>query len=164
MRRSRVALLFFFALLAVAAGAAAFGWSWYRQPLPLPRSPFVFEVPVGASVASVARTLRAAGVIPHPAVLTLLARVRRVDRAIKAGSYEVEQGITLERLLAKLTQGDVTQTAITIVEGTTFAELQRALRENPDVKASVIDLPDAELLARLGAAEPAPEGLYSPDT
>jgi UPF0755 protein len=121
MRRSRVALLFFFALLAVAAGAAAFGWSWYRQPLPLPRSPFDFEVPVGASVASVARTLRAAGVIPHPAVLTLLARVRRVDRAIKAGSYEVEQGITLPQLLAKLTQGDVLQSALTIVEGTTFA-------------------------------------------
>ena len=67
-------------------------------------------------------------------------------------------------LLAKLTQGDVTQTSLTIVEGATFAELKRALRDNPQVVKSVIDLPDAELLARLGARESHPEGLFFPDT
>ena len=55
--------------------------------------------------------------------------MRGVDRAIKAGSYEIETGITLPQLLAKLTQGDVTQTALTIVEGATFADMRRALRD-----------------------------------
>jgi UPF0755 protein len=134
MRKSRVALLIVVtASLVAAAAAALFALSWYRQPLPLPRSPFEFEVRAGAPLTTVARTLREAGVIPHPYALTLLARARGVDRAIKAGSYELESGITLAGLLAKLTQGDVTQTAVTIVEGTTFAEVRRALRTTPEI-------------------------------
>ena len=165
MRKSRVAALVVLLLVALAlAGAALGGAAWYRRPLPLPRTPFDFEVRAGASLSSVARSLHDAGVLPHALALTLLARVKSVDRTIKAGSYEIEGGITLPELLAKLTQGDVTQTAVTIVEGTTFAELRRALRENTQVRQTVLDLPDAELLARVGAVESHPEGLFFPDT
>jgi len=164
MRKSRLALAAVLLLAVLLTAAAALGLAWYRKPLPLPQSPFDFDVRPGASLASVARMLHDAGVLRHPVVLTALARVTKVDRTIKAGSYEIDQGVTLAQLLAKLTQGDVTQTAITIVEGSTFADLRRALRENPDVAQRVADLPDAELLARLGASEPAPEGLFFPDT
>jgi UPF0755 protein len=165
MRKSRVALLSTVTLLTIAVtGAAFFAVDWYRQPLPLPRSPFEFDVRAGTPLTTVARTLRDAGVIPHPYALTLLARAKRVDRAIKAGSYELESGITLPGLLAKLTQGDVTQTAVTIVEGTTFAEVRRALRATPDVGHDVAAIPDAELLKRLGATETSGEGILFPDT
>ena len=163
MRKARLGLLLAILLLAGAAVAATLAYRAYTTPLPLPRTPFDFEVKSGASLASVARSLRDAGVVAHPALLTLLGRWRSVDRAIKAGSYEIEQGITLPQLLAKLTQGDVLQSALTIVEGTTFAELKRALRESDDVRHDVVELPDAELLARLGATEAAPEGLCFPD-
>jgi UPF0755 protein len=164
VRRSRIVALVVVLMLAALAGATLVGLAWYRDPLPLPRSPFDFEVRAGASVATVARMLHTAGVLPHPSALTVLARVRRTDRAIKAGSYEIEHGVTLPELLSKLTQGDVTQTAVTIVEGTTFAELKRALRESPQLAHGATDLPDAELLARLGAGETHPEGLFFPDT
>jgi UPF0755 protein len=164
MRKSRVAALAAFLSLVALTGATLLGLSWYRNPLPLPRSPFEFEVRSGAALSTVARALHDAGVLPHSAALTVLARVRGADRAIKAGSYEIERGITLPQLLAKLTQGDVTQTAVTIVEGMTFAELKRALRETPQVGHDIVDLPDAELLARLGAVEIHPEGLFFPDT
>jgi len=164
MRTSSIAgLLVAVGLLAIA-GAAALGWTWYHAPLPLATSPFDFEIRSGASLASVARSLRAAGVLPHPLALTALARVKGADRAIKAGSYEIERGITLPGLLAKLTQGDVTQSAVTIVEGSTFADLKRALREDPEIGHGAADLPDAELLARIGAVESNPEGLFFPDT
>jgi UPF0755 protein len=164
MRRSRVAVVVVLLRALALAGAALVGDSWYRKPLPLPRSPFDFEVRSGASLSSVARSLKEAGVLPHAAALTLLARVRGADRTIKAGSYEIETGITLPQLLGKLTQGDVTQVAVTIVEGTTFAELRRALRDSPHIGHDAADLPDAELLARLGAVETHPEGLFFPDT
>ncbi|HXU52400.1 MAG TPA: endolytic transglycosylase MltG, partial [Casimicrobiaceae bacterium] len=155
------------ALLVVAlalAAAAAYGWHALTRPLPLPRSPYDFDVRSGTSLASVARELTAAGVLAHPAWLTLYARVRHVDRTIKAGSYEIASGTTLEQLLGKLTQGDVTQTSLTIVEGTTFAQLKAALRADEGVERTVLDLPDAELLARLGVARPSAEGLFFPDT
>ena len=164
MRKLRVLALLVLPIVVALAIAAAVGWTWYRLPLSLPRTPFDFEVRAGASLASVARSLQGAGVIPHAAALTLLARFENVDRTIKAGSYEIEQGITVPQLLAKLTHGDVAQTSLTIVEGTTFAELKRVLRESPEIKHNVVDLPDAELLARVGASEATPEGLFFPDT
>ena len=51
-----------------------------------------------------------------------------------------------------------------IVEGTTFNDLRRALRANADVKNTVLELPDAELMARLGAPGASAEGMFFPDT
>ena len=156
------ALLIVFGLALGGAGMLAY--HWYRQPLPLPATPFDFEVRTGSTLSSVARSLHDAGVIPHPLALVALARLRGVDRTIKAGSYEVAEGITLPELLAKLTQGDVTQSSFTIVEGTTFADLLRALRETNQLTHTLADVPEAELLSRLGIARPNAEGLFFPDT
>src|SRR5205814_5687646 len=150
-------------LLALGA-AAALAYHWYRQPLPLPSAPFDFEVRTGSRLSAVARQLHDSGVIAHPLALVALARVKGVDGMIKAGSYEIAQGITLPELLAKLTQGDVTQSSITIVEGTTFADLARALRETKELAQTLADVPDSELPARLGIAQKSPEGLFFPDT
>lgn len=161
MRILKILLL----LVAVALlGVAGIAWTWYRTPLTLPTSPYDFEVKSGATLTAVARALHESGVLPHPLVLVALARYHGVDRAIKAGSYEIDTGITLPLLLAKLTQGDVTQTALTIVEGATVADMKRTLREAPDVANTVLDLPDAELLAKLGIEEKSGEGLFFPDT
>ena len=149
-------------LALVALGAVAF--VSYRQPLTLPASPFEFEVRPGATLSAVARQLRDAGVFAHPYALIALARVKGVDRTIKAGSYEVSEGITLPQLLAKLTQGDVTQSSLTIVEGTTFAELMRTLADMREIGHTLTDVPDTELLTRLGITERSPEGLFFPDT
>jgi len=150
----------------VVAGAAiaVFAWQWYQRPLPLPRSPYDFEVRSGASLSAVAAQFRDAGILPHTAPLIALARLRGVDRTIKAGNYEVEQGVSLVQLLEKLTQGDVSQTSFIIVEGTTFAEVRRALHDDAHIAKVVIDLPEPQLLARLGIAEHNAEGLLSPDT
>jgi UPF0755 protein len=161
----RLLLRLFLFVLVLATGAAAVAW-WYlsSQPLPLPRAPYDFTVLGGTTLSGVARDLTADGVLPHPVPLIALARWRGVDRVIKAGSYEVEQGITLPELLSRLTQGDVTQTSITIVEGQTFAELKAALRANRDLVKQVVDLPDSELMARVGIEAPHPEGQFFPDT
>jgi UPF0755 protein len=156
--------LFLLLIAAGVAGAAWYAWQAYTKPLPLPVSPFAFEVRPGSTMSGVARELGAAGVLPQPLDLVALARIRAVDRAIKAGSYEIETGVTMPRLLAKLTQGDVTQTSFLIVEGASFADLKRALRDNPDVKNTLLDLPDDELMARLGAPGERPEGRFFPDT
>ena len=96
--------------------------------------------------------------------MVALARAKGVDRVIKAGSYEVETGITLPQLLSQLTQGDVMHSSLTIVEGTTVAELKRLLADTPELAHTVIELPDAELLAKVGIVEASAEGLFFPDT
>src|SRR6185436_2419719 len=82
------------ALIVVGVATAAFGW-WLLQPLPLPVSPFAFDVKPGATLKSVARDLVGAGVLRHEFPLVALARIAKADRSIKAGNYEIVAGITL---------------------------------------------------------------------
>lgn len=150
----------------VVAGAAivvATGW-WLGQPLPLALSPYAFDVKSGASLRTVARELSAAGVLTGELPLVILARMRGVDRAIKAGNYEIAAGITLPQLLDRLTRGEAAQSALTVVEGTTFADLKRALAAEPDVVKTVLDLPEAELMKRIGGGGASAEGWFFPDT
>ena len=149
--------------LVAATVAGLVGW-WIAQPLRLPVSPFAFDVKSGASLKSVARELAAAGALPMEIPLVVLARLKRADRAIKAGNYEIAEGTTLPQLLDKLTAGDVTQTGLTVVEGATFAELAGALAANPGIVTTVLDLPAAELARRIGVPGPSLEGWFFPDT
>jgi UPF0755 protein len=150
-------------VIVAAIGAAALWW-WIHQPLPLPVSPFVFDVKSGASLKSVARELAAARVLPTELLLVALARLEGADRAIKAGNYELAQGTTLRQLLDKLTQGDVTQSGFTVVEGARFAEFAAALKANPAVAKTVLELSAAELARRTGVPGPSLEGWFFPDT
>lgn len=150
-------------VLLLVAAAVAYGWI-VAAPLSLPQNPYAFNVKPGASLRSVARELSASGVLPADWILVGWARIKGRDRAIKAGNYEIAQGTTLARLLDKLTQGDMTQTAFTIVEGWTFRDLRSALAKNPGIVPALADLPESELMKKIGATESAPEGMFFPDT
>ena len=118
----------------------------------------------GATLRSVARDLAAAGIIPSEWALVGAARLARVDRTIKAGNYELAAGTTFAGLLAKLTQGDVTQSAFTIVEGWNMRELRAALGGNADLRFTLADARDADLMQKIGATENDAEGWFFPDT
>ena len=159
MLRRLVALL----VLALLAGAAAYAWVT-RHPLPLPEQPYAFTVRSGESLRAVARELTRAGVLRADWTLVALARIEGVDRTIKAGNYELPAGTTLSGLLAKLTQGEASQTSFTIVEGWSWRDLREALRMEPDVVKTVLDLPEPEMLRAIGAERAQAEGWFFPDT
>ena len=164
MTLPRLARYVALALLLLALAAAGIAWWMVQRPLALPHSPFAFDVKPGMSLSAVARELQGEGVLPHAAPMIALARFSGVDRTIKAGSYEIETGINLRDLLGRLTQGDAAQTSFAIIEGTTFGDVRRALRDGGDVRNTVLDLPDAELMGRLGAPGEGAEGRFFPDT
>ena len=149
------------ALAACVAGALA----WFaHRPVALAASPLDFTIEPGSSMRQVARQLVDAGIDVQPVALEVLARVTRRANAIKAGSYEVEAGLTPLTLLAKLTRGDVSQAELAIIEGWSFRQLRAALDRHPDLRHDSAGLSDAELLARIGSTASHPEGLFFPDT
>lgn len=155
-----IVLVLILALLATIAGA-----SWFTvRHLQMRSAPTAFSVPTGASLRSAAQVIEAAGVDLPAWQLELLGRVLGRSSKIKAGSYEIEDGLTALALLDKLTRGDVTQGEIVLVEGKTFRQFRAALNEHPDLAHDSLKLTDMQIIARLGAKESHPEGLFFPDT
>ncbi len=146
--------------IAVIAGA---GWLVLR-PLPMRDNPTAFSVPAGASLRTAAQAVEAAGIGLPGWELELLGRVLGRAAKIKAGSYEVGQGLTALDLLDKLTRGDVLQGELVLVEGRTFRQFRAGLNENQDLIHESATLGDKEILVRLGVPESHPEGLFFPDT
>lgn len=148
--------------LALAAGGLFF---WFATtPLPLRSSPLDFTIEPGMSLKRASTAMQEAGLGFEDWQFHLFGRALRQASAIKAGSYEVEQGVTPWQLLQKLTRGDVSQTDITLVEGKTFRNFRTLLDAHPDLRHDTAGLSDTEVLQRIGAAELHPEGLFLPDT
>lgn len=150
----------------ILAGIGFVGWlAWFASsPLPLAGSPLDFSIRQGATLKSAAAQMAASGIGFAPWKFTLLGRALGKAAEIKAGSYEVTEGITPLQLLEKLTRGDVTQTEIVFVEGRTFRQMRAILDAHPDLKHDTMSLTDQEILVKVGATEPYPEGLFFPDT
>ena len=126
--------------------------------------PLQFDLKPGSSLRVAAQEMTRAGVLLAPERFVLMARLLGEARSIKAGNYEVSEPITPYRLLEKIVQGEVTQSAVTFVEGWTFKQIRKALDEDPDVDHATRGLTDEEVLQRLGIEETSPEGLFFPDT
>lgn len=155
-------LFLFCLLLALAAGGLLL---WFATtPLPLRSSPLDFTIEPGMSLKKASTAMQDAGLGFEDWQFHLFGRVLRQASAIKAGSYEVEQGVTPWQLLQKLTRGDVSQTDITLVEGKTFRNFRALLDAHPDLRHDTAGLSDTEVLQRVGATELHPEGLFLPDT
>ena len=149
-------------LLAILAGGLLL---WVAvTPVRLSASPLDFQVLAGSSARSAARQIADAGVGLDPRLFEAIARIARNDSAIKAGSYEIEAGITPWELLRNLTRGDVSQAELAFIEGWNFRQLREKLNASPDLRHDSQLLSDQEILQRIGAAESHPEGLFFPDT
>lgn len=150
-------------LLSAAGGIEA--WRGLRsldQPLAV-AAPLRFKVGSGSRFAQVAALLAAQGIVRRPRSWVLYARWKGLDKAIKAGEYEIEPGMTPRQLLDKIVSGQVVLHSLTIVDGWRVKDLMLALRRNPDIETTLPEEP-ADLMARLGSAGQSPEGQFLPET
>ncbi|MDR2001295.1 MAG: endolytic transglycosylase MltG, partial [Zoogloeaceae bacterium] len=155
--------LIFSAILAVTAFSGGLGWFACR-PVPLLKSPLEFEIRAGSGLRTAAGDIAKAGVGFSAWKFSWLGRLTGKAADIKAGSYEISAGITPWQLLKKITRGDVIQVEIVFIEGKTFREMRATLDAHPGLRHDSQGMSDAEILARVGAGEAHPEGLFFPDT
>jgi UPF0755 protein len=108
--------------------------------------------------------VRDAGVDVDPRLLYAWFRLSGQGQRIKAGSYELERGITPERLLDKLARGEESLRALTLVEGWNWRQVRAALARAEQLRPDAAKLSDADLMAQLGRPGVSPEGRFFPDT
>ena len=154
-----------FTLVVVAVLAAGGYAAWYvATPVSVASLPAQFEIPPGTRFRGAAQRIDDSGVALGRLQFELLARALGRAQDVKAGSYELATAPTPLELLDKLTRGDVTQTEVRFIEGWTVRQLRAALDANAFVRHDSQGMNDAQLLQKLGAQEPHPEGLFFPDT
>ncbi len=137
---------------------------YLSQPLPLASTPLEFSLRPGSSVKSTAKQLQQAGVIEQAEVFAWLVRLSGKSGKIKAGKYTLTHAVTPSQLLDMLTKGEVTQAAVSVIEGWTFKQFRAVLNDNPSITHDTLNLTDEEILQRIGATEAQAEGLFFPDT
>jgi len=153
-------------LLAAAAALGFCAWMlWFAlSPIELASPEVEFSIRPGSTLRGATRQIIAAGV-PIPAwEFNLLARAYGASANLKAGSYQVSAGVTPLLLIRKVTRGEYAQTEILFVEGWTFRQMRDAINAHADLKHDSAQLSDAEVMAKLGAADMFPEGMFFPDT
>ncbi|MEN9670472.1 MAG: hypothetical protein RL018_749, partial [Pseudomonadota bacterium] len=153
------------ALLAIfaAAGVGAMAW-WVNQPLSLAYSTVEFTLDKSNQGKTVAQQVVEAGVQTQPNLLQLWFRVSGDARKIKAGSYELEEGVTPRSLLKKLVSGDQALKTVTLVEGWTFDQVREALLKAEHLRQETRGLKPEIIMEKLGKPGLKPEGRFFPDT
>jgi UPF0755 protein len=152
-----------FAILVLSAAAVGEVRDRWAEPLRIPEQGFTLIVSQGDSLRSVAATLKAAGVLVHPKLVTLYGRWTGVDQQIKPGEYQLAPGTTAALMLVLLQRGDTVKYQVTLPEGITLATALTILSQEEKLER-VVTGPDDNRLLQLIAPFRQPEGLFFPDT
>ena len=92
-------------------------YAFIDEPLQFEDKGINYIVEPGTTLTHIARDLQRRGVIDHPSYLVWLGKFQGTADTIKAGEYRFSDGITPERLLQQIVNGEILQFAITFVEG-----------------------------------------------
>lgn len=161
MRRLGYLLLLVFGVALFAAGWVA----WFAlRPLAPVTSPVEVSVRPGMTFKEVAREVSRAGAGFDAWAFELLGRILRAERRVQAGSYVFPSGVSAWDVLDMLMRGDVLFAELRLIEGWPFRQLRAELDRHPDLVHASAGLTDEDILRRIGASEPHPEGLFFPDT
>ena len=124
-------------------------------------------LPQGASFSAVTDSLEAHQVITNAGAFKLLAKVRRVERAVHAGVYEFPAGTTPWKALTMLSTGQKAALRFTVPEGLTIPEVAALAAEKLGIRAdSFVSAArdSAAASAFLGFRASSFEGFLRPET
>lgn len=133
------------------------------QSIKVPPEGLVYEYKPGTSLKSLATNLQQQGVIKHPHVFELYARVLGKDKTMRAGEYFFASGSSSRNIITQISKGEVMLHPFKIIEGWNIYDLQRALQAKDNI-AQTIDFSDEDWLVFITTDYKHPEGLFMPDT
>jgi len=153
-------------LLLLPASAALFVLAAGCTTDPDPGDPVRFTVPSGASFSQVTDTLAARELVRFPTLFRGYARLRGHDTGVRAGTYEVHEGVGWGELLDQLVAGRMVTLPLTIPEGFTLRQIVDRVASFADVEVAEVE---AALFDEYGhetwdVPGPGLEGYLFPDT
>lgn len=149
-------------LLLLALSVMVYSYGYLHQAQNYPTQKIV--ITAGSGFSAITSRLQQQGVIRHPNIWKIYARLTGKATRVQAGEYQFESGLSPIGMLDKLLKGDVIQYQITLVEGWTFKQFLQALAAEEKLEHKLTGLSPAQIMARLGDDKRHPEGLFFPDS
>lgn len=147
--------------------AAAAGYTMNRflhAPVSVEDGGTLFEIRSGTNFRNVSNALEESGIVSDGLLFRLYGRWSGDAGRIQAGEFLIQPGTTPAQLLEQFVSGDVQLYSFTLIEGWNQWDLLRALRQHPEIDASMTEEDWPALLESLGADTRHPEGLFLPET
>lgn len=128
-------------------------------------APVYFEIKKGDTLGTLALSLQKQNLLPVGVRLFKYYGLLTGNRgAIKAGEYELNDGMDSVQILKLFRSGKVRQRQITFPEGWTFSQWRTSLAGRDDIKQTLTELTSGEIMEKLGEPQLHPEGQFFPDT
>ena len=139
-------------------------WSSLFKSYPVQGQKQMLAIAQGDTYSGLIDRLNKENKVHFPILLKLYQKLVIRD-TLKAGVYEIRQGMSVRQVLSLISNAENAQmNRILVIEGTTFKQLIHSLKKDPLVKNTLLDLPYPEMLKELGIPYTHPEGLFAPDT
>jgi len=131
-----------FLLICCGLLAAIGGWAVHAALKPGPLAePKIILIPRGSGVSVIADTLAREGVISHPWLFKVAARVSGKHAALKAGEYDLAARVPMVAVLERLHEGTVYDRSITIAEGLTAHQIIALLNGVEELEGTLETVP-----------------------
>ncbi len=124
----------------------------------------VIEINKGDSFQRITHKLLAQQIAIKPLWFKLIAYEKKITHKLKAGEYELKQGLTMPEVLAVFVAGKSRQYSITFPEGWRFKQILQEIQSNPHIDKTLDSTDYQSIMAKLGGNHDYPEGLFFPDT
>ena len=126
----------------------------------------VVDIPQGSGLKALSELLHRKGVVDHPRLFALAAKLKGAAGSLKAGEYSLSPAMSYASILDALKRGRVLMHKVVIPEGFTMEQIAGRLAGTglADADRFLAACRDRDLLDRLGVKANSLEGYLFPDT
>jgi UPF0755 protein len=163
----RVAQILAFGGIFFAFSLICAVWMWYRfnyTPLYTYVQTSVKVYP-NTGIQTLGKSLYQKGLIEHPHLFVLFAKLRGNNKRLRFGEYYIKPGMSAASLLDNITRGKgIRQHNVRLVEGWRFKDIMQYLNKDPNLRHDLKGLSPHQIMEKLDDSKKNPEGLIFPDT
>ena len=140
--------------------------SWADRPAGKTSTEKLFTIAAGQGLRKTAHALRKEDLVSDALRFTILARLKKKDKLIKAGEYFLSTGMTPNQILGQMVEGRVHLYRLTIPEGFSLVQIAAAVSEAglASEKEFLAAARSTETAEGLGIDAETLEGYLFPDT
>jgi UPF0755 protein len=155
--------ILFVTLIISSVSLVTYTFYQIKRPLDIVKTQLL-TIEDGISFSQFSKQLIKEGWLENRFWLRNYVRLKPKYANIKAGTYKIDKGSSLQSLLVQLVTGKEHQFTVTFIEGTTFKEWLIQLNKMDNIVHTIENSSVVDIAEKLNISQKNPEGLFYPET